>query len=254
MGFQVNRIRLILVVLLLAQYVNADTNRSMSKNGQAFSVVEGNVVINNYPTKPKKTIPTQILSRKKQLKILVSPLENQTGIRDEIVIDREDPNRIKSIRYSVDRYTEAPRALLENILSRINNVTLIERQRLDKILLEASYNRNSGYVDSKYLIKLGKQLGANTLAIGTLVSINDKVSKFKGYGVETERKIITATIRFRLIDIQSSKIILSIISKGNSIVDTNQFSSISATDGRYEAIEDAINNLASDRRFLNFKR
>jgi len=202
--------------------------------------------VNKVPPEKK-----QVLKKKRKLIILVSPFENLTGIREEIITDREDPNKIKRIKYTVDRYTEAPRALLENILLRNRNVTIIERQRLDKILLETEYIR-SGYVDSKYLIKIGKQLGANTIAFGTLVSINDKVSKFKGYGIETIQKIITATIRFRLIDIKSSKGIFSTIAKGQSIVNTSQYSSISSTDGRYEAIEDAINHLASDKDFRDY--
>src|SRR5262249_35656677 len=73
--------------------------------------------------------------------VLVPPFENQTKIHESIsyeVATGTNPNSPKK-RYAVDRFTEAPRSLFEDLLTRIEGVTVVERQRVDAMLVESEF-------------------------------------------------------------------------------------------------------------------
>ena len=62
--------------------------------------------------------------------VLVPPFENQTKQHENInyeVGTSNDPDKPKRV-FKVDRYTEAPRTLFENVLTNMDGVTIVERQ------------------------------------------------------------------------------------------------------------------------------
>ncbi len=171
--------------------------------------------------------------------VLVPPFENVTGIRSEVKMDR-----------MVDRYSEAPRTILEDILVSIPNINVVERQQLDKLLLESEFSRLSGIVDQQYAIKIGKQLGANAIVMGTIANINETDSFFDGYGIRTKKKIVTATVRVRMIDIQSGRIVFSKTIDGTQDYMKTNFGGIQNNDVAFKAIQNALNELGADQTFI----
>lgn len=184
--------------------------------------------------------------------ILVPPFENLTGHTSEIKVERSGDvdSFSKKIQVTTDRYSESPRTVLEDILVSIPNVSVVERQQLDKLLLESEYTRSSGIVDAKFAIEIGRQLGANAVMIGTIVNLNEEKATFSGYGIKTDRVVVVATVRVRLIDIKSSAIIYSETMKGQSDSMVTNYGGVKPSDLAFLAIDRAINSLKDNTRFI----
>lgn len=184
--------------------------------------------------------------------ILVPPFENLTGYTSEIKVERSGDieSFSKKIQVTTDRYSESPRTILEDILVSIPNVSVVERQQLDKLLLESEYTRSSGIVDAKFALEIGRQLGANAVMIGTIVNLNEEKSTFSGYGIKTDRVAVVATVRIRLIDIKSSAIIYSETIKGQSDSMVTNYGGVKPNDLAFLAIDRAINSLKDNTRFI----
>jgi curli biogenesis system outer membrane secretion channel CsgG len=186
--------------------------------------------------------------------VLIPPFENVTGIRSEITIDAptDSSQNTKIKTRVVDRYTEAPRAILEDILLQFPKVIVVERQQLDKMLLESEYGRKSGLVDSKFAIEIGKQLGANSIVTGTIINIREKNNSFKGYGITTNTKTITSTIRVRVIDISSGRIVYSKLIENSIPYNNSNFGGIRNSDTAFEVMNSSLNKLRKDNQFTRF--
>src|SRR3954469_23827256 len=106
--------------------------------------------------------------------VLVPPFENLAKQREFVVYDVPDgtaPNRPRR-QYRIDRYTEAPRALFEDALVNLSGVSIVERKRVDTLLVESEFGQLSGLVDPEKAIKLGKLLGSTQIVIGTIADIS----------------------------------------------------------------------------------
>jgi curli biogenesis system outer membrane secretion channel CsgG len=89
---------------------------------------------------------------------------------------------------------------LESAIANSGMFTLVDRQTVDKNLEELGFNAASGLVDPSYSIQLGKMLGAQYIATGSVVDITRKVTEFKGYNIKTKRVAISVTTGLRVID------------------------------------------------------
>jgi len=119
--------------------------------------------------------------------VLVPPFENVTKTRIEVKTSRAGEDRNNNQRTTiVDRYSEAPRTILEDILVEMG-VRVIERQQSDRMLLESEFSRKSGMVASELVIKIGKQLGANTIMMGTIADLKTTDKFFDAYGADYAR-------------------------------------------------------------------
>ncbi len=65
-------------------------------------------------------------------------------------------------------------------IGNIEGITIVERQRVNALLVEAEFGGLSGLLDPEKAVKLGKMLGANLIVMGTIIDIHDDVVKFQG--------------------------------------------------------------------------
>jgi len=199
-----------------------------------------------------------VFSNKKKIKtdkivVLVPAFENSTGIHSEVRIDRDRSVDGEVIKYHTvdDRYSEGPRTVLESILVSIPSISVVERQQLNKILQEQAYRDFVGNsMDSMYVIEVGKKLGANVIAMGTIISIDTVDVPFRGYGIETLRKSVVATVGVRLIDIGSGRIIYTKEIKGEDSVVLTAYGGMKKNDMPFLAIKKALDALRTDQEFL----
>lgn len=105
--------------------------------------------------------------------VLIPPFENLSSTKSMVSYEvSTNPHYDNPKRYfTIDRYSEAPRGLVEDVLVNIG-VEVVERQRVDQLLLEAE--ALTGFVNTENAIKLGKMLGANTIIMGTILNIQSK--------------------------------------------------------------------------------
>lgn len=182
--------------------------------------------------------------------VLIPPFENLSGARSMVTYEvgtSSNPNNPKK-RYTVDRYSEIPRSILEDLMIS-KGVRVIERQRLDQLLQESDFIRLSGLVDTTNAIKIGKMLGANTIVMGTINNIQCKKSTFSGYGIRRKTTTVHCSIRVRIIDIESGNIVFSKFVKGQTAYESSNFSSTSDSDVAYSVIEETLTKLENDEDF-----
>ena len=183
--------------------------------------------------------------------VLVPPFENQSKYHVNVgyeVATGNDPNQPKR-HFTVDRYTEAPRSLFEDMLGNIEGVTIVERQRVDALLAESEFGRLSGLVDTEKALKLGKMLGANVIIMGTIVDIRDEKRDFKGYGIQTKNTEVICQIRVRMLDIEKGTVRFTKIVKGSKTYTESSFGGTSSSDRNFAAIEVTLQQLESDSQF-----
>jgi hypothetical protein len=183
--------------------------------------------------------------------VLVAPFENLSGVQAMTtyeVATGNDPDRPKR-SFQIDRYTEAPRAILEDILLKFDGVKVVERQRVDSLLLESEFGRLSGLVDQEKAAKLGKMLGAKFIIMGTILDVRAQKKSFSGYGVATQNTQVSCGVRVRVMDIASGSVTISKIVRGSESFMTSQFGGTSDSDVAYSVIEAALNQLKEDDEF-----
>lgn len=151
--------------------------------------------------------------------VLVSLFENLSKEKATVQYEAEStaPLDYRRKRFSVDRYSEIPRTLLEDRIIDLG-AEVIERQSLNKLLTEHKFISDSGLVDTSTALKVGKMLGADTLIIGTITDINKQRKKFNGYGIKTDTQVVTTSLRARIIDIETGRILFSQRAKGSASV------------------------------------
>ena len=89
-------------------------------------------------------------------------------------------------------------SFLENAFVNYGNVTVVDRQNLEKIMEEYKY-QTSALVDEQTAVEIGKLSGADAIAIGNLSRLSD-----------------TYYLHLKVINVQSGAIIGSSISEGLS--------------------------------------
>lgn len=183
--------------------------------------------------------------------VLVAPFENLSGVQAMTtyeVATGNVPDRPKR-SFQIDRYTEAPRAICEDILLKFDGVKVVERQRVDAMLLESEFGRLSGLVDQEKAAKLGKMLGAKFIIMGTILDVRAQKKSFSGYGVATQNTQVSCAVRVRVMDIASGSVSISKIVRGSESFMTSQFGGTSDSDVAYSVIEAALNQLKDDDEF-----
>jgi len=165
----------------------------------------------------------------------------------EVATGANPDNPKRSFR--VDRYSEAPRGVLEDILGQIPGIRIVERQRVDAVLLETEFGRLSGLVDPEKAVKLGKMLGADAVVMGSILDVGSNTKHFSGYGIQTRNTQVRCAIRVRIIDIASGTIPLSRIVRDSVTYASSRFGGVNDSDVAYSIIDTTLENLRGDESF-----
>ncbi len=182
--------------------------------------------------------------------VLVPPFENNSNVRQKISYEVGTQTGAEKKRsFMVDRLTEAPRSKLENSLGNFEGVTIVERKRVDSMLVETEFGAMSGLVDSDKAVKLGKLLGANVIVMGTIEDIREDTQEFSGYGVKTKMTNVICTMRVRIIDIATGTATFSKEVKGKKTYSKTSFGASNSNDRSFAAVEDALDVLEKDPQF-----
>ena len=184
--------------------------------------------------------------------VLVAPFENQSSAKAMItyeVATNPDPKQPKR-SFAIDRYSEAPRGYLENTLAKIAGISVVERQRVDAMLLESDFGSFSGLSDGAAATALGEGLGANVLVMGTILRVDSSTRTFSGYGVQAKRVTVTASVRVRAVDISTGTILASEIVDGTKVYPADGFSGLTDSDVAMAVIVEAMKVLDTRPNFV----
>lgn len=182
--------------------------------------------------------------------IMVAPFENLSQAKAMVTYEAAtspDTNSPKRT-FTVDRYSEAPRGVLEDILTKQSGLTVIERQRVDSILQEQQF---SGLSDPKQATLLGKMVGAQYIVMGTVQDVAARVKEFNGYGVAVRNTVVTASVRVRVIDLETGAVVASATLEGSEAFTASQFGGTADSDVAYKVITAALRKIKDDAEFMN---
>ena len=198
---------------------------------------------------------------------LVAPFENLSGLREMIAYEVAGVPNTQSLNqgpsaapvaptrekrtFQIDRLSDAPRTILEDILVNTPGAKVVERQRVDGLLQESAFT-GSGLADPASAVALGKMAGATSIVLGTISQLNVTEKTFTGYGVATNQVVSTADVRVRIIDIATSEVVFSKTVTGSHSVLKTQFNNSARSDLGMTLIKDALAKLVDDPAFKGF--
>ncbi|MCI5179893.1 MAG: hypothetical protein D3911_11350 [Candidatus Electrothrix sp. AW3_4] len=185
--------------------------------------------------------------RAEEKKFLIPPFENFSlcKARTEYEVTFNDsryPTHTIKKSFQIDQYSEAGRSLLEDRMKDMN-AKIIERRRIDQILSESKLTHRNGYVNKEGAVEMGVLAGADTLIMGTILNIHNKVEVARSYNLNEQIKKTICSIRIRIIDIKSGNVLFSKRAKGEAISTSSNYGEKIDSDSAYTALERSIDNL-----------
>lgn len=96
--------------------------------------------------------------------------------------------------------------ILSVMLVQTGKFNVVERDKLRAIVIEHGL-AESGLVDlNESAIQVGRFLGADFLITGSVVSYEERIVKFTGYGLNTKKTIGEMTVSVKVLNVNSGKI------------------------------------------------
>lgn len=147
-------------------------------------------------------------------------------------------------------YAGSCRTLLEDMLVNKRTVRVVERQKLDAILREQNFSRNSSLADPETAVKAGKAVGATVIVLGTVVDLESEKRTDNSYGTRTATTTTTATFRVRVIDVETGTQVFSRIVEASETLETNSQGGSSKRDPGSAVFKKAIDKLNQDGQYM----
>lgn len=193
--------------------------------------------------------------------LLIAPFENLSGVRQtvdyEVAAVAGAAAGVGGVQVSteakrvirVDRLSDAPRSLLEDAVVNLGG-KVVERQRLDALMQEADFVRVSGLANPGDAVRWGKLAGASAILVGTIQQLKAETKSFQGYGIATQRTIVTAEVRVRFVGIESGQVRYSKTVTGTADKTDTRFASATDGDVAYGVVKDAVAQVVADPGFV----
>lgn len=119
---------------------------------------------------------------------------------------------------------EVSTEILSTLLHKAGNFTVVERAKLKSIITEQGFTM-SGLVDStKTAVQVGKLLGANFLITGSVLTYGEKIVKFNGYGISTEKILTELNLNIKVLDMNTGNIeYASLLSAQDEVLNSDNY-------------------------------
>lgn len=148
----------------------------------------------------------------------------------------------------VDVYGETARSQLERVLVMWDDVDVIERQ--ERMVLQRELDLNDSRQGNREERELfAKQHGVDFYVFGQIVSIDDEVLQYEGYGVPRKVERTTATIFVRVVHMAPERVVFSTEISGKAERITTPFRTSAGGDQHAKAIRRAVLNMVEAPEF-----
>ncbi len=119
---------------------------------------------------------------------------------------------------------------------------VLERSKVDSLINELHFNKTE-LVDTKKAVKMGKLLGAQYIATGSIIELGSDVRSFSGYGVNTKNINYSVAIEVRIIDTERGEIIFGdVISDSTAVRQTENLSTYQGEEVYKKLLRNALSN------------
>lgn len=107
------------------------------------------------------------------------------------------------------------------LLTNTGKFRVLERNKVDSVIRELHFNKTE-LVDPKKAVKMGKLLGAQYIATGSITEMGAETKTFSGYGVTSKNINYTVAIEVRIIDTERGEIIFGDLASDSTMVRQTQ--------------------------------
>ena len=114
-----------------------------------------------------------------------------------------------------DKQAEAIGDIFARILANSKALTVVERDRLDEIANEHQLLKEGRFEDDA-VIELGKLMSCQYMLIGAVTALERKTTETDLWLVSEKKQEVSTTLDIRVVDVTTSKIILSFAESGSS--------------------------------------
>jgi hypothetical protein len=150
-------------------------------------------------------------------------------------------------------YLHTARTSLEQLIASLGG-KLVERAKLDALLMELEFQRSSGLSDKSKAIQFGKMTGARFIVFGSLDDTATSEVRTTTYQIETTKYTYSVALSVRVVDIKTSNIEYNrTVTESYSEIRT-KFVSSDTQDHFPQLIRKAIDQLSEDSTFVRLIR
>ena len=114
-----------------------------------------------------------------------------------------------------DKQAEAIGDIFARILANSKAITVVERDRLDEIANEHQLLKEGRFEDEA-VIELGKLMSCQYMLLGAVTNLERKTTETDLWLVSEKKQSVSATLDIRVVDVTTSKIVLSFSESGSS--------------------------------------
>lgn len=114
-----------------------------------------------------------------------------------------------------DKQAEAIGDIFARILANSKSLIVVERDRLDDIVNEHQLLKEGRFEDEA-VIELGKLMSCQYMLLGAVTNLERKTTETDLWLVSEKKQSVSATLDIRVVDVTTSKIILSFSESGSS--------------------------------------
>ena len=100
-------------------------------------------------------------------------------------------------------YQQSVPELIVNELVNTGRFDVLEREKLDSLVGEISFQANSGFVSPESAVRVGGLLGAQLIISGHILDFGKNTQRYSGYGINTTKTTYSLKARIEVIDVTS---------------------------------------------------
>lgn len=140
-------------------------------------------------------------------------LSDAAGKNTIAVVDFSN-NAGASVLFQIERMAND---VLSVLLTQTGKFRVLERNKVDSLLREINFNK-SEWINPQKAVKMGKLLGAEYIATGSITELGSETKAFTGYGINTKNIIYSVSIEIKIIDTEKGEIIYGDLTSDSNMV------------------------------------
>jgi len=138
----------------------------------------------------------------------------QAAGKNTIAVMDFSNNAGASVPFQIERMAND---VLSVLLTQTGKFRVLERNKVDSLLREINFNK-SEWVNPKKAVKMGKLLGAEYIATGSITELGAEAKAFTGYGINTKNIVHNVSIEIKIIDTEKGEIIFGDLTSDMTMV------------------------------------
>ena len=109
-----------------------------------------------------------------------------------------------------------PKMVVHELVSS-NKFDVLEREKLNSVIGEISFQATSGFVSPEQAVQVGGMLGAHLLVTGHVLDHGREQQTYSGYGIQTTKIIYRLKARMEVVDVATGRKLFSYVAQARDV-------------------------------------